>query len=103
MGREPARGEGRGAVERARFLEQVRRARHDLDAVLAPQVLRGLAVELDDDVVVAADDQQGGCADLREAGAARSGRPPRDTTAATRHPGSAAAQSAAAAPVLAPK
>ena len=44
-----------------------------------------------------------GLAPRARRGPARSGRPPRDTTAATFAPGSAAAHSAAAAPVLAPK
>ena len=103
---EPVPGEPGGGVEGARLLEQVGGAGHDVQPVLAAQLgPAACSVELDDDLVAAADDQQRRRADRRRAaGPARSGRPPRETTA--RDVGaraSAAAHSAAAAPVLAPK
>jgi hypothetical protein len=61
------------------FLEQVRRARNDLEPGLA-KFLRGLTVEPDDDGVALSDDQQGGgCPALGWCASARSGRPPRET------------------------
>ena len=90
-------------IERAGFLEEMRRARHDHELAFHRQSLLRSAVERNDRVITAADDQQ--CrarARARAPSPARSGRPPRETTAKMR-PSSAAATSAAPAPVLAPK
>src|SRR3990172_11335875 len=60
MADEPRRGEVSDLLERARLLEEMRRARDDGELVLAAQEGRGLAVEFEDDVVPAADDEKRG-------------------------------------------
>jgi hypothetical protein len=100
---EPGGGQGGHPVQGAGLLEQVAGPGNDLEDGQTAQLGLGLAVALQHQLVVAADDQQGRGPDLAEAGAAWSGRPPRDTTAPTWPPRSALAHRAAAAPVLAPK
>jgi hypothetical protein len=100
---EPAGREVRHLLERSGLLEQVGRPGNDLDPALAPELCVSLAVEVEDDLVRAAYDQQVGAWTSASRRPARSGRPPRDTIAATGGEGLAAAHSAAAAPVLAPK
>jgi hypothetical protein len=100
---EPGGGQGGHPVQGAGLLEQVAGPGNDLEDGQTAQLGLGLAVALQHQLVVAADDQQGRGPDLAEAGAARSGRPPRDTTAPIRSGRAAAPMRAAAAPVLAPK
>ena len=76
---EPLAGHLGDGVERARFLEEMRRAGDDLDAVLAQQLAYGVAVELEHDVVAGTDDQQRRGACLAETGCGQVG------PAATRH------------------
>ena len=90
-------------LERAGFLEQVRRARDDFEPRDRPHPALRFFIQFDDGLVVAADDQERRRLDGASASPARSGRPPRDTTAAEISGRSAAAINAAAAPVLAPK
>jgi hypothetical protein len=54
---EPIRGESCGLVERAGFLEQVRRAWHDGQLLDAMHSLERTLVELEHVAVVGADDQ----------------------------------------------
>lgn len=58
VGGKPVPGQGGGRGQRARLLEQVGRAGHDLQAVLAAQAGLSLAVEVEHHVVLPADDEQ---------------------------------------------
>jgi len=89
-------------IERAGLLEEVGRARHDHEVAFDLQSLLRLTVERNDWVIVAANDQKCRRVHCSSALPAKSGRPPRETTAKML-PSSAAATSAAPAPVLAPK
>jgi hypothetical protein len=57
---EPVPGQSGGGIEGARLLEQVGRAGHDGQVILAAQLSLGPAVEAEHDVVLAADDEQRG-------------------------------------------
>src|SRR5216683_170431 len=100
---EPVPGQVRHLLQRARLLEQVGRARHDLQACLPRQLIHRRTAEFQDDRVVTPTISNVGWHTLPRYSPARSGRPPRETTACTRFGRTAAATSAAAAPVLAPK
>ena len=56
---EPFPGQGRGLLERAGLLEQVRRVRHDLQLRRPAQVAHRFPVQFQDFVIAFADDQQG--------------------------------------------
>jgi hypothetical protein len=58
MRRKPIRGQIRGLLEGARFLEKMGRAGDDPQFLLAGQCGEGLFVESDYDIVPASDDQQ---------------------------------------------
>ena len=96
-------GQAGDFLEGARLGEEVGGAGDDLELAVAAELIVRLAVELQDDLVGATDDQQGGRLTFCSAPAARSGRPPRETTAPTESGDRPAARSAAPAPVLAPK
>jgi len=64
---EPRRGELGDLLERARLLEEMRRARDDGELVLAAQEGRGLAVELENGLIVASDDEERGRTDEPQA------------------------------------
>ena len=82
-GRRTSHGPPRRRLQGAGLLEQVGGAGDDGELVLAAQLGLRPPVELEHDAVVAADDEQGRCPDRAPGGGpARSGRPPRDTTAA---------------------
>jgi hypothetical protein len=55
---EPVTSEARDLLQRARFLEEMGCARHDLELHFARKELHGSAIELDDHRVIAPDDQQ---------------------------------------------
>src|SRR5262245_57093516 len=57
---EPISRQLRNALERAGLLEQMRRARHDLDALVARERVERLQVQLEHLLVVLADDQERG-------------------------------------------
>jgi hypothetical protein len=78
-------------------------AGHHRQAASGAQLGLGPTVEVEHHLIMPPAMSSVGAVTAASCGRARSGRPPRDTTAATPEPGSAAAQSAAAAPVLAPK
>ena len=99
----PLLGQPGDLFQCARLGEQVRCAGDDLELPGAAQPLVSLAVERQHGLVVAADDQERGAVTRGRLSPARSGRPPRETTAPTASPGRAAATRAAPAPVLAPK
>lgn len=103
MAEKPIAGQARHLFERARFLEQVGGAGNHRDFALDRDRGQRLPVQLEDRLIAPADYQQGRAFTLRSNPFARSGRPPRDTTAVTLTPGCAAAARAAPAPVLAPK
>src|SRR5215208_113991 len=75
----PAGGEVGDYLERARLLEEVRRAGDDLDLVLTPHMAGCVTVHLEHSLVASAHDQERGRADRVEAGASQVG------PAATRH------------------
>ena len=72
------------------------------DSALTAQEVRCPSIELEHDRVRPTISSVGATTSASR-GPARSGRPPRETTAETSEPGAAAAHNAAAAPVLAPK
>ena len=93
VAREPRRGEASAASARVpRLGEEMARAHHDLElALVGAEHLERLSVEIEHHLVLAADDEQRRRVDAREhpRAPARSGRPPRETTAATARPASA--------------
>src|SRR5262249_47478313 len=60
VAKKPLRGQTGDFFEGSRLRKEMRGARDDLKLARAPQQLKSLLVQLDDDVVVAAHDQQGG-------------------------------------------
>ena len=100
---QPPGGEVGDPLQRTRLLEEVGGAGDDRDLVLAAQQARRALVQLQYLPVGASDDQQGRRDDRSRSSPARSGRPPRETTARISSPSRAAARNAAAAPVEAPK
>jgi 5-(carboxyamino)imidazole ribonucleotide mutase len=60
MRAEPVGRKSRHAVQRSRLLEQVRRARHDLEGALAAHPIRRAPVHPEHDIVASADDEQRG-------------------------------------------
>ena len=58
MGREPCGGEACDFIEHPRFLEQVRRARHDDKLMRTPKLIRGVNIQVDDHVIAPAHDKQ---------------------------------------------
>ena len=79
---EPRRREPGDFLERARLLEEVGRAGHDRELLLAAQLGERRLVQLDDAVVVSADDEQRRRLDAAQRGRAREVRAP-----AARHHG----------------
>ena len=101
---EPRPREQLDALERARLLEQVPRARHDLEHRLAAESPAAPAGSSSSTASSSPPTISSvGARTEASASSARSGRPPRETTAPTACGRLAAATSAAAAPVLAPK
>ena len=103
MGEEPVPGQPGGGLEGAWFLGQVGGAGDYCQ--LVPAARFGLGRRLRPRTVSSCPPVMSsvGAVTAASRGRVRSGRPPRDTTAAMPDPGSAAAHSAAAAPVLAPE
>jgi hypothetical protein len=100
---EPVTGRLGHLLQGAGLLEEVGGAGDDREPVLAAQPGLCIAVEVEYQLVVAPTISSVGAVTSGSRGPARSGLPPRETTAAIRAPGSATAHNAAAAPVLAPK
>ena len=102
--REPRGGELRNLLERPALLEQVRRARDDLQLPFATRGPSQAQPVQGDDLCGRRRRRSAASATCTAVSArpARSGRPPRDTTAPTVSARRAAAINAAAAPVLAP-
>ena len=89
--------------ERARFFEKVSRAGDYGEFAVAGYRCLCASVQFQDHLVASPTISKVGAPTFVSERPARSGRPPRDTTALTFARGSVAATSAAPAPVLAPK
>lgn len=100
---EPRASQSRHLLERIGLFKQMRGSGDNDELLFAAQLRERRLIQLDDREVVSSHDQQGGGLDARQSLPAKSGRPPRETTATASSGRSAAATSAAAAPVLAPK
>jgi hypothetical protein len=103
MAREPLLRQIDHLVERTRFLEQMRGARHDLEALLTLQLGKRLSFSSNTPTSCPPTMSSVGARTWPSTRPAMSGRPPRETMAPISPWSRAAATSAAAAPVLAPK
>jgi hypothetical protein len=81
MGVIPVGGKSHDLIQSALFLEQVRGARHDFELPMARHSSEGHFIKFDNVGIGSANDQRVGADTRGSAPPARSGRPPRDTTA----------------------